>query len=448
MATFPAGFVWGTATSAYQIEGAWNEDGKGPSIWDTFTHTPGKIVDDSTGDVACDHYHRYREDIDLMARLGLKAYRFSISWPRIFPSGHGVMNTAGLDFYDRLVDTLCARGIEPFVTLYHWDLPQALQECGGWESRLTAEAFAEDVAAGALRLGDRVAHWITLNEPLAVVVAGYVLGLHPPAKQDIAAAVQVSHNLNVAHSLAVRALRALCPKTQVGITHVSLPVYPASDSPEDKAAAERWDCLVNRWFWEPSLLGHYPAEARAMLAAFDPRLVIDDDEHLAPPIDFFGHNSYTRAVVRHEPSVPVLAATQVAQVGKPHTAMGWEVYPDHLYDSLVRITRDYGRPAIFITENGASYPDQVRDGRVADPERVEYLHQHLLRAARAIADGVPLRGYFCWSLLDNFEWTFGYTQRFGIVYVDFDSQQRIVKDSGYFYSSVVRTNAIEEPAGK
>ncbi len=447
MIVFPDGFFWGTATSAYQIEGAWNEDGKGPSIWDVFSHTPGKILDGSTGDIACDHYHRYREDVDLMARLGLNAYRFSVSWPRVLPEGRGTLNAPGLDFYDRLVDALCERRIEPFVTLYHWDLPQSLQEQGGWESRDTALAFADYVSVVAQRLGDRVRHWITLNEPLAVVLAGYVLGIHPPAKQDLRAAVQVSHHLNVGHGLAVRALRALCPSSKVGITHVSLPVYPASDSPEDRAAAERWDCLVNRWFWEPSLKGWYPKEGWDMLGAFLPELAAEDENLLHAPIDFFGHNSYTRAVVRSDQSVPVVGAVQVPQVGRPHTGMGWEVYPDHLYDSLLRITRDYRPRAIFITENGAAYPDEVHAGRVADPQRIDYLREHLVRAGRAVAAGVPLQGYFCWSLLDNFEWTFGYTQRFGIVYVDFASQQRIVKDSGYFYSKVAASNGLEETTG-
>ncbi len=447
MVVFPQGFFWGTATSAYQIEGAWNEEGKGPSIWDVFSHTPGKILDGSTGDTACDHYHRYQEDIALMARLGLNAYRFSVSWPRVLPEGQGTVNSLGLDFYDRLVDALCECGIEPFVTLYHWDLPQALQDGGGWEARNTALAFADYVSVVASRLGDRVHHWITLNEPLAVVVAGYVLGIHPPAKQQPHAAVQVSHHLNVAHSLAVQVLRGLCPASKVGITHVSLPVYPASESSEDQAAAQRFDCLVNRWFWEPSLTGQYPVEGWELLAEFVPQTDAGDEELLRVPIDFFGHNSYTRAVVRNDPSVPLVGASQVPQVGRPHTGMGWEVYPDHLYDSLLRITKDYRPPAIFVTENGAAYPDEVQAGRVADVQRVHYLREHLVRAGRAIAAGVPLQGYFCWSLLDNFEWTYGYTQRFGIVYVDFDTQQRIVKDSGYFYSRIASHNELEENGG-
>lgn len=448
MLGFPRGFFWGTATSAYQIEGAWNEDGKGPSIWDTFSHTPGKIIDGSTGDTACDHYHRYREDIELMVRLRLNAYRFSISWPRVLPTGRGAVNVAGLDFYDRLVDTLCEHRIEPFVTLYHWDLPQSLQDVGGWETRDTASAFADYVSIVAQRLGDRVRHWITLNEPLAVVVAGYVLGIHPPGKQDPRAAAQVSHHLNVAHSLAVQTLRASCPVAKVGITHVALPVYPASSSPEDRAAAQRWDCLVNRWFWEPSLVGRYPTEGLELLAELAPQFAPGDEDLLCEPVDFFGHNSYTRAVVRSEPQVPLVGAVQVPQPGRPHTSMGWEVYPDHLYDSLLRIARDYSPKAIVITENGAAYPDELRDGRVADLERIQYLRDHLVRAARAIAAGVPLQGYFCWSLLDNFEWTYGYTQRFGIVYVDFGTQQRIIKDSGYFYSRVAAHNGLAEAASE
>ncbi|GIW43804.1 MAG: beta-glucosidase [Candidatus Binatia bacterium] len=444
MEVFPDGFLWGAATSAYQIEGAWNEDGKGPSIWDVFAHTPGKILDGSTGDVACDHYHRYREDVALMADLGLHAYRFSISWPRVLPTGRGPLNPKGLDFYDRLVDSLCEHRITPFATLYHWDLPQALQETGGWESRETAQAFADYAAIVTRRLGDRIRHWITLNEPLAVVVAGYVLGIHPPGRQDPKVAAQVSHHLNLGHALAVRAIRSVAPTASVGITHVALPVYPASPSEADHQAAHRWDCFVNRWFWEPSLTGHYPAEGWELLGPMVPDVAPGDEELLQEAIDFFGHNSYTRAVVRADAGVPILGAVPVPQTGKPHTGMGWEVYPDHLYDSLSRIHRDYRPPAIFITENGAAYPDELRNGQVLDPERVSYLREHLLRAARAIADGVPLRGYFCWSLLDNFEWTFGYTQRFGIVYVDFGSQKRVIKQSGYFFSQVARSNAVQD----
>ncbi|GIW42066.1 MAG: beta-glucosidase [Candidatus Binatia bacterium] len=442
MKTFPEGFLWGAATAAYQIEGAWNEDGKGPSIWDTFSHTPGKIFENQTGDVACDHYHRYREDVALMAELGLGAYRFSISWPRVLPEGKGAVNRKGLDFYQRLVDELLEHDIRPFVTLYHWDLPQALEDRGGWDSPDTPKAFGEYAEVVGKALGDRVKDWITLNEPMAVVTAGYVFGIHAPGKQDVELAYRVSHRLNLAHGEAVRALRATVRGSHVGITHVSMPVYPATDSPADLEAARRFDGFVNRWFWDPTLLGRYPEDVLERLGRLAPRIDAADLERIAPPIDFFGHNSYTRAVVRDDPNVPVTGVAQVPQEGKPHTEMGWEIYPDHLYDALVRITRDYGAPEIVVTENGAAFADELRGGKVDDPRRVEYLRAHLEAAHRAIEEGVRLRGYFVWSLLDNFEWSFGFSKRFGIVYVDYPTQKRIVKTSGRFYSEVARSNAI------
>jgi len=439
---FPDSFVWGAATSAYQIEGAWNEDGKGPSIWDTFAHTPGRIWNGDTGDVACDHYHRYREDVALMKRLNLGAYRFSISWPRVLPAGKGAVNLPGLDFYDRLVDELCRHEIRPVATLFHWDLPQALEDAGGWAARETAAWFAEFARVVAERLGDRIALWITLNEPLAFVLAGHILGIHAPGKQDPKTALQVAHHLNLGHARAVRALRSVTPRVPVGITHVSLPVYPASSGEADVLAARRTDGFVNRWFWEPSLRGWYPQDVWSELGEFAPQVDGHDEQEFAVKIDFFGHNSYTRLVMRDEPSLPVVRAAQVRQEGRPHTDMDWEVYPQHLYDSLTRIHRDYGPIDIWITENGAAYPDVVENGRVADPARRDYLEQHLREAGRALADGVPLRGYFCWSLLDNFEWNFGFSKRFGLVYVDFSTQARIVKDSGWFFAEVAATHAL------
>lgn len=439
---FPEGFLWGTATSAYQIEGAWNEDGKGPSIWDTFSHTPGRILNGDTGDIACDHYHRYREDVAIMKRLHLGAYRFSISWPRVLPAGKGAVNPAGLDFYDRLVDELCRQSILPVVTLFHWDLPQALEDEGGWANRETAKWFAHFAAIVARKLGDRVGLWITLNEPLAFVLAGYIFGIHAPGKQDPQVALQVSHHLNLGHANAVRALRETVRGARVGITHVSMPVYPASEREADLLAARRADGFVNRWFWEPSLTGRYPQEVWDELGPFAPRLEAGDEEALAAPIDFFGHNSYTRMVMRDEPSIPIVRAAQVRQEGRPHTDMDWEVYPQHLFDALTRLHRDYGPIDIYITENGAAYRDEVQDGRVHDEQRRLYLEAHLREAARAIAAGVPLRGYFCWSLLDNFEWNFGYSKRFGLVYVDYPTQTRIIKDSGLFFAEVAANHGL------
>ncbi len=438
MLQFPAGFLWGTATSAYQIEGAHDADGKGPSIWDSFTHTSGRIEREETGDVAADHYHRYREDVAIMGELGLNAYRFSTAWTRVLPDGNGAPNPRGLDFYNRLVDALLERKIRPFITLYHWDLPQALESRGGWGARETAAAFGDYAALMGRVLGDRVKDWITLNEPLATTTAGYIFGIHPPGQRDLKLAFQVSHHLNLAHGHAARALRATVPQARVGITEVSLPVYPASASAADRAAAWRYDGFVNRWYWDPPLRGAYPADVLERLAAFAPTIAPGDLEIVAAPIDFFGHNSYTRAVVRDDPESVLLGATQIPPDNKPQTAMGWEIYPDHLYDSLLRITRDYDAPELYITENGAAFDDAVDGGRVDDPQRTDYLRAHLRAAHRAIADGAKLRGYFCWSLLDNFEWTFGYAKRFGIVYVDFPTQRRIVKSSGRFYAEVAR----------
>ncbi len=441
MRRFPDGFLWGTATAAYQIEGAHDADGRGPSIWDTFSHTPGTIAGGDTGDVACDHYRRWRGDVALMADLGFNAYRFSIAWPRVLPQGTGAVNPKGLDFYARLVDALLARGIRPFVTLYHWDLPQALEDHGGWGVRETATAFGEYAAIVGRALGDRVKDWITLNEPFASVFLGYVLGMHAPGKRDPALAFQASHHLNLAHGRAVQALRAAAPGARVGITHVAMPCEPASDTEADRRAAERQDAFVNRWYWDPTLRGTYPADMLQMLGPLAPQVAEGDLATIHQPIDFFGHNSYTRALVRHAPGVPITAAEHAPPVG-PVTEMGWEVWPAHLYDSLTRITRDYGAPDIYVTENGAAFADTVVDGRVDDPRRVDYLRTHLEAAHQAITDGVRLRGYFCWSLLDNFEWSFGYSKRFGIVYVDYATQRRIVKASGRFLAGVARANAL------
>ena len=444
MLKFPDGFLWGTATAAYQIEGGHDADGKGPSIWDTFSHVPGKIFENQNGDVACDHYHRYRDDIAIMADLGLGAYRLSVSWPRVIPGGSGKPNQKGLDFYSKLVDALLERRIRPFITLYHWDLPQAMEDRGGWGARATAAAFGEYAALMGRTLGDRVKDWITLNEPLATTAGGYIFGVLAPGKQDPPLAFQVSHHLNLAHGHAVRALRAAVPAAHVGITHVSMPVYPASDSHADRQAARRYDGMVNRWYWDPPLRGAYPADILERLGPMAPKIEDGDLQLLSPPIDFFGHNSYTRAVVRDDPSSLTMGATQVPADGKPKTEMGWEVYPDHLYDALTRITRDYDAPDIYITENGAAYVDAVVNGAVDDPQRVDYLRNHLTAAHRAIQAGARLRGYFCWSLLDNFEWSFGYSKRFGIVHVDYATQRRIVKASGRFFSEVARGNGLSD----
>ncbi|HYT26632.1 MAG TPA: GH1 family beta-glucosidase [Actinomycetota bacterium] len=435
---FPPGFLLGAATAAYQIEGAVRADGRGLSIWDTFSHTPGRIADGSTGDVACDHYHRWREDVALLADLGLNAYRFAVAWPRVLPEGTGRVNQAGLDFYRRLVDALLEAGVTPALTLYHWDLPQALQDRGGWAERSTADAFAAyaEVVAGAL--GDRVPLWITHNEPSVVTLAGHVEGKHAPGVSDLRTAVQVAHHLLLSHGLAAQALRA-AGAGEVGITLNLYAVEPAGDAEADVAAAGRAHAVVNRWFLEPVAHGRYPAE---LLAWFEeeglmPAARDGDLDTIRQPLDFLGVNYYTRLVAAAGPGA-VLGYRDVGQAGE-RTEMGWEVYPEGLHQVLSGLAREGVAPALYVTENGAAFADQADpDGRVRDPRRVAYLDAHFRAAARAIAEGVPLRGYFVWSLLDNFEWAFGYTKRFGLAYVDYPTQRRIVKDSGRYVREVAR----------
>lgn len=440
---FPAGFYWGAATSSYQIEGAVTEDGRGTSIWDTFTHTPGTIEHGDTGDVACDHYHRYRHDIDIMRELGLTGYRFSIAWPRIFPTGRGRPNPAGLDFYKRLVDELLQADTEPFPTLYHWDLPQALQDAGGWENRDTASRFAEYAQTVAVALGPDVQHWSTLNEPWVSSILGNLYGLHAPGKRNLATALQVGHVQLLAHGRAVEALRSELPAAaKVGIVINLIPTEPAGDSQADAEAAVREDGFINRWFLDPLYRGRYPDDLWEWYGDAVPELTAGDLATISTPIDFLGVNYYTRAVVAYDRDGAPAEATWVTPPEVPVTAGEWEVYPAGLYETLTRVHQEYAPAAIYIMENGAAYHDRVIDGAVDDPERESYLHQHLAQVYRAIEAGVPLRGYFVWSLLDNFEWAKGYALRFGIVHVDFKTQERIVKRSGHWYADAARENGI------
>ncbi len=443
---FPQGFLWGAATSSYQIEGAWNEDGKGESIWDRFSHTPGKISDGSTGDIACDHYHRWEADLDLMQSLGLQAYRFSITWPRVLPEGRGQVNQAGLDFYDRLVDGLLARNITPFVTLYHWDLPQALEDAGGWPARATAEAFVDYADAVSARLGDRVKHWITHNEPWVAAFLGYGMGVHAPGLRDFQKAMAASHHLLLSHGWAVPVIRANSQDARVGITLDLTDVVPASPSPQDYHAAREMDGFLNRWFLDPIFGRGYPADVIAWFGRVHGARVDfvqeGDMDAIAAPTDFLGVNYYTRHVARApgDDNLPPTITTEDSEF----TEMGWEVAPRSLFRLLNRLHFDYQTPAIYITENGAAFPDEVsEDGRVHDDRRLAYLDAHFRAAHEAIQCGVPLRGYFVWSLMDNFEWSFGYTKRFGIVYIDFETQQRIVKDSGLWYRDVIARNGLD-----
>ncbi len=443
MHTFPEGFVWGAATSSYQIEGAWDEDGKGESIWDRFCHTPGKVDNGDTGDVACDHYHRWPEDVALMKEIGLQAYRFSISWPRILPQGRGAINQAGLDFYDRLVDALLEAGITPFATLYHWDLPQTLQDQGGWPARPTAEAFVEYADVFSRRVGDRVKHWITLNEPFVSAFVGYLEGRHAPGHTDLDEMLAAAHHLLLAHGWAVPIIRRNSSQARVGIVLNLGPCIPASPSVADRAAAWREDGILNRWYLNPLAARGYPADIVRHYGRPMDFVQANDLETIAVPLDFVGLNYYTRRIVRSSEVPEAKNLPRTVFPNREHTEMGWEVYPEGLYELLGRLHFEYRFPAIYITENGAAYADQIGpDGRVDDPQRVAYFKAHLKQAARAIRAGVPLRGYFAWSLLDNFEWAHGYTKRFGLIYVDFSTQQRILKSSAHWYRRVIAANAV------
>ena len=442
MSAFPRDFLWGTASSAYQIEGAAREDGRGPSIWDVFAATPGKTYQGETGEVATDHYHRMEEDVALMAELGIGAYRFSISWPRVIPEGTGWINARGLDFYDRLVDALLAAGIQPAITLYHWDLPLALHERGGWLSRDTAEAFADYAEVVARHLGDRAHTWITLNEPWCAAYLGYGNGVHAPGMRDKQAATTAAHHLLLAHGMAVPRLRATASAARVGITLDFSPVYTADARPETAQAASWFDAFKNRWFADPIFRGRYPDGLFSEMGVQPPDIHEGDMEHIAAPLDFLGVNYYSRSLVRGRHSTEGQGAVEfVSPVpGALYTEMGWEVFPQGLTDLLVRLNSDYAPPALIVTENGAAFEDAWNgDGVVHDTLRQEYIAQHLGAVSRAIEQGVPVAGYFLWSLTDNFEWALGYSKRFGIVYVDYPTQRRIVKDSGLWYASFLRS---------
>ncbi len=440
---FPAGFAWGAATAAYQVEGGYQEDGKGQSIWDHFCHLPGKIAGNATGDYACDHYHRWPEDVALMRSLGLQHYRMSLSWPRILPRGYGQVNPGGLDFYGRLIDSLLAADITPWVTLYHWDLPQYLQDRGGWPNRDTAKAFVEYVEVAGRALGDRVKHWMTINEPAVTVALGYVEGIHAPGLRNPDLALPAAHHQLLAHGWAVPVLRRDSSGSLVGLALNVIPMYAASDSDLDQAATRRRDNFQNRLYLEPLSGRAYPTDLPAEFTAAPPPVQEDDLKAIAEPLDFVGLNYYTRQIVRSRPVAGQRNKPVEVRPRPATTEMGWEVYPDGLYDLLRRMQQDYAFPAYYITENGAAYADEVGpNGQVDDPPRIDYLIAHLDVAERAIAAGVPLRGYFQWSLLDNFEWSFGYTKRFGMVYVDFATQARIPKASAAWYSRVMAENGV------
>lgn len=440
---FPEGFLWGTATAAYQIEGAPFADGKSASIWDTFVRTPGAIERGETGDVADDHYHRWADDLDLMGRLNLNAYRFSISWPRILPDGYGRVNEAGLDYYSRLVDGMLARGITPFLTLYHWDLPQTLQDKRGWASRDTAKAFGELATTVAQRLGDRVTHWVTHNEPGVTTLLGHVTGEHAPGMRDPSLILPVSHHLLVSHGLATQAIHAASPHpAEVGITLNMSIVEPASDREDDAAAARLFEGVWQGMWLEALYHKTYPEELLTilqMLGANSDVILPGDMDLIATPTDFLGLNYYTRTTIRAgSGAVPL---PEVVTRGSGLTVMEWEVYPQGLRDILITLTQNWKPGAIYVTENGAAYPDTLDErGAVNDPDRQRYLDLHFQATREAIVAGAPVKGYFVWSFMDNFEWAKGYRPRFGVVYNDYPTQTRTVKGSGHFLAEVAATN--------
>ena len=465
--TFPSGFQWGTATASYQIEGAVTEDGRAPSIWDTFSHQAGKVLGGDTGDVADDHYHRYPQDVGLMKSLGLTSYRFSIAWPRITPNttavGLGPVNSAGVDFYSRLVDELLAAGISPMATLYHWDLPQALEDAGGWTRRATAERFAEYAEVVARRLGDRITDFITLNEPWCSAYLGYGSGVHAPGRTEPEAALAAVHHLNLAHGLATAAVRRVAPDARVALSLNLAAVRAATDLPADRDAVRRIDGLQNRVFLDPVLRGRYPADVLGDTASVtDWRFIVDGDlELIHQPIDALGLNYYSPTLVRARDGAstpeytdghgdgagsawPACQDVEFPQQPGPYTDMGWSIDPEGMYELLMRLTHEAPEVDLYVTENGAAYPDELSaDGSVHDLQRIEYLEQHLAAVYRAVQAGAKVRGYFLWSLLDNFEWAYGYSKRFGIIHVDYETQQRTIKDSGHWYAALIRRNGLE-----
>jgi beta-glucosidase len=425
-------FTWGVATSSYQIEGGAKEGGRGPSIWDTFSRVPGAIVNGDNGDIACDHYNRYSEDLDLIKWLGVNAYRFSIAWPRIFPNGTGNPNQAGIDFYDRLIDGALERGITPWPTLYHWDLPQALQDKGGWNNRECAQWFAEYAHLMAEKFGDRVKNWTTLNEPFCSAWLGYLFGVMAPGIKDLQTAINASHHLLLGHGLATQAIRSVNSDLRVGIVLNLTPATPLHDSAADLAAAKLADGFDNRWYADPIFKGSYPKD---IVEGFGKEVPIHsgDMQTISSPLDFLGINFYTRQTITSDESAKPLPYKPILVDGVERTAMGWEVHPQSLTDIIMRVHHEYAPPEIYITENGSAWEDSMVDGKIDDKSRVSYLERHLDAMLAAKSQGAPVLGYFAWSLMDNFEWAFGYSKRFGIVYVDYETQVRTVKASGHYY---------------
>lgn len=438
MSDFPKDFIWGTATASYQVEGAHDEDGRIESIWDVFSHTPGKIFEGDTGDAACDHYHRYKEDVQLMADLGIQSYRFSIAWPRIF-SGPGQVNPKGLDFYKRLLEELHRYNIKPVATMYHWDLPQWLQENGGWGNRDTVEHFVEYTGTLFSELDDQVPMWITHNEPWCAAFLGHGMGVHAPGHKDWHEALTVAHHLLLSHGKTVNEYRHSNGRGDIGITLNLAPIQPATHNHEDLEAAKRADGFSNRWFLDPVFKGEYPAD---MVEWFSRKtgeldfIQANDREIISTPIDFLGVNYYDHHVVKSDPTEPLLQTKHMPVEGGK-TEMGWGIHPESLYGLLTRLQQDYTDLPLYVTENGAAFPDEMVDGKINDRDRIEYLEAHFNSALRFVNEGGNLKGYYVWSLLDNFEWAFGYSKRFGVVYVDYPTQKRIPKASANWYKEFI-----------
>lgn len=451
---FPQGFVWGVAASAYQIEGAWNEDGKGPSIWDTFSHTPGKVAKNQNGDIAIDHYHRWQSDLDLMANLGVKSYRFSIAWTRVLPTGRGTVNAPGLDFYDRLVDGCLARGIDPVPCLFHYDLPQALQNNGGgWKNRDTAYFFAEYARVVTERLSDRVKVIMTHNEPWVTAILGYFLGMHAPGEKSIVNGFKAAHHVMLSHGLAAEAIRASARNpVKVGITLNLSPVYPATDSKRDRQAAERLHAMINRSTLDPLLLGTTPLNEIMPAKWFAPSFIKSGDLEKIRSLDLLGVNYYSRSVMKFGFQYFPLFASEAKPKGSEYSEM-WEIYPPGMYDLLKRIWDDYYVPAqargekmpeLMVTENGVPVPDvMASDGQVHDERRIRYLRDHLVQVHRAIQSGVDVKGYYVWSFADNFEWSLGYGPRFGLIHINYETLNRTIKDSGKWFAKIISDNGFD-----
>ncbi|NLK21702.1 MAG: beta-glucosidase [Epulopiscium sp.] len=440
---FPKDFLWGVATASYQIEGAYKEGGKGESIWDRFSHIHDNIFDDHNGDIACDHYHLYEEDVKLLKEMGVQTYRFSISWPRIFPEGRGNPNEKGVEFYRNLISLLNKYGIKPAVTLYHWDLPQKLQDIGGWANREVVNYYVEYASYIFEEFGQSVPIWITHNEPWVVSFLGYGFGVHAPGIKDISTALLVSHHLMLSHGRTVKLYRKMGLKGQIGITLNLSTEYSNSNDENDIEAARNQDGFANRWFLDPLLKGNYPKDILELFVSNNlvlPQITQEDLEEIYQPIDFLGVNYYSAHVNKFDANNNLLKAERVS-TGRDKTEMGWEIYPEGLYDLLIRLHKEYGGIPLMITENGAAFNDIVDyEGKINDYNRLDYLYRHFREAHKAINDGVNLKGYYVWSFMDNFEWTYGYSKRFGITYIDYKTKERILKKSGYWYGKVIKNN--------